>query len=471
MSRQGPVQIKRTSAAADSDAAGRVLQRKCACGNHTVAGGTCAECAKATERSWAKVKHPRLSTEVPPIVHQVLRSIGESIDPQTRTFMASRFGHDFSRVRVHTNAEAAASARAVNALAYTVGSHVVFGHGQYAPHSAAGRRLIAHELAHGIQQRFATPALDGLHIDDASSSAEREGSKAADAVMSGNAPHLTRRETVLARQTPTAEQPASLPTAPTYGVTPEPTTTERGDSPGPGHPLPRVPPCPLGITGPKEVNHYCAAYVPSDAASCGTFPAPNITLTATGAAAGKTLTWDVVDGAKLASIVGATKGDKVDIKGDDASVTKEDVAIRVSDGTCAARHTITVRKPTKMTAAQSPSSGPAFIKTLVTYTVKDQFDGAMGAGICCDETITVCSRSHQISPTFGDAATDSSGQVNDNLSASVASGSLPASLCVKLDQVITAGGCGPLLHNTILFRPAGITLTPGAGCAAGDPCP
>jgi hypothetical protein len=123
-----------------------------------------------------------------------------------------------------------------------------------------------------------------------------------------------------------------------------------------------------------------------------------------------------------------------------------------------------------MVAAQSPSSGPSFIETLVTYTVKDQFGDAMGADICLDETITVCARSHPISPTFGDAPTNAQGQATDHLRVSVATGTLPAAFCIKLNQTITAGGCGSLLHNTILYQPAGITLTPGAGCAVGDPC-
>jgi hypothetical protein len=67
--------------------------------------------------------------------------------------MEPRFGHDFSRVRVHTGTQAAESAQAVNALAYTVGQDVVFGAGRYAPHTHEGRRLIAHELTHVIQQQ------------------------------------------------------------------------------------------------------------------------------------------------------------------------------------------------------------------------------------------------------------------------------------------------------------------------------
>ena len=89
---------------------------------------------------------------IPPIVHDVLRASGQPLDTATRAFMEPRFGQDFSRVRVHTDARAAESARAVNALAYTVGRDVVFGAGQYAPGTPEGHRLIAHELAHVMQQ-------------------------------------------------------------------------------------------------------------------------------------------------------------------------------------------------------------------------------------------------------------------------------------------------------------------------------
>jgi hypothetical protein len=78
--------------------------------------------------------------------------------------MEARLGHDFSRVRVHTDARAAESARSVNARAYAVGPHIVFGAGRYAPGSAAGRGLLAHELAHVAQEPFCRAAEDGLVV-------------------------------------------------------------------------------------------------------------------------------------------------------------------------------------------------------------------------------------------------------------------------------------------------------------------
>ena len=93
---------------------------------------------------------------MPPIVQEVLHSPGQPRDAQTRAFMEPRFGHDFSRVQVHTGAHAAESASAVNALAYTAGRDVVFGAGQNAPQSLTGKRLLAHELTHVVQPRTST---------------------------------------------------------------------------------------------------------------------------------------------------------------------------------------------------------------------------------------------------------------------------------------------------------------------------
>lgn len=69
-----------------------------------------------------------------------------------------------------------------------------------------------------------------------------------------------------------------------------------------------------------------------------------------------------------------------------------------------------------------------------------------------DETVTVCGTSNPMTGGFGDAPTDASGQVSDDLEVSAAGG-IPDALCIELDQVLTAGGCGPLLHNTIVYQP------------------
>lgn len=88
---------------------------------------------------------------VPPIVNEVLSSSGQPLDPVTRTFMESRFGHNFKNVKVHTSYKSAISADGINAKAYTIGRDIYFGSGQYQPTSLSGLKILAHELAHVVQ--------------------------------------------------------------------------------------------------------------------------------------------------------------------------------------------------------------------------------------------------------------------------------------------------------------------------------
>jgi hypothetical protein len=186
-----------------------MLQRKCDCGNHTVAGGECGECAGKKRALQRQAARRQALPKAPPIVYDVLRSPGQSLDAGTRKSMESRFSsdfshvrlspgarepmleglaigqandvhereadriaervvrgppsdatapaaaqsrHDFGQVRIHTGSTAAESARAIGARAYTVGHDIVFGAGEYAPHTGTGRRLLAHELTHVVQQ-------------------------------------------------------------------------------------------------------------------------------------------------------------------------------------------------------------------------------------------------------------------------------------------------------------------------------
>ena len=175
-----------------------VLQRKCACGGSAGPEGECEECRQNAmslqRRAGGGGSAP---AAVPPIVHNVLRSPGQPLDTATRAFMEPRFGHDFrrirvhpepgpatrivpasdgsemeaerlsdsivrgkaastafdfSRIRIHADSAAGDSARAIDSLAYTAGHHIVFGPGQYRPDTADGRRLLAHELVHTVQQ-------------------------------------------------------------------------------------------------------------------------------------------------------------------------------------------------------------------------------------------------------------------------------------------------------------------------------
>jgi hypothetical protein len=170
-----------------------LLQRKCACGNQTVAGGECEACGKTRlELQRRAVDKQSEHSKVPPIVDQVLRSSGQPLDTTTRAFMEPRFGHDFSGVRVHTDANAAESATAINALAYTVGPHLAFARGQYTPQTPKGLGLIAHELTHTLQQSKVAPS-DTLSVHN-NPNAEREAEHNSAQVL-GHQPTLTAGHT------------------------------------------------------------------------------------------------------------------------------------------------------------------------------------------------------------------------------------------------------------------------------------
>jgi len=118
----------------------RLVMRRCACG----CGGK-SKCASLAAG--------RARTAVPEQVEDVLRSAGQPLATADRMEFERRYGHDFGRVRIHADARAADSARALDAQAYTVGPHVAFGAGRYAPGTRQGRDLLAHELAHVVQQQ------------------------------------------------------------------------------------------------------------------------------------------------------------------------------------------------------------------------------------------------------------------------------------------------------------------------------
>jgi hypothetical protein len=144
------------------------LQRRhCAC------GGGCPNCGGS-------------NSAPPPIVHDTLRASGVPLEISVRGDMERRFGRDLSDVRVHTDSQAAQSAHAVNALAYTVGPHIAFGAGRYAPHTVAGRRTLAHELTHVLQQRGASSD-SPLRIGPSGDASEQEAERVAASVATGAA--------------------------------------------------------------------------------------------------------------------------------------------------------------------------------------------------------------------------------------------------------------------------------------------
>jgi hypothetical protein len=121
---------------------GGVLRRK---------GAACEEEAQAL-RTKLDGRPETAAQDATGVVHQALRSPGQPLDASTRAYFEPRFGRSFSEVRVHVDTNAAASARAVNALAYTVGSDIVFGQDRYMPGTSEGKGLLAHELTHVVQQ-------------------------------------------------------------------------------------------------------------------------------------------------------------------------------------------------------------------------------------------------------------------------------------------------------------------------------
>jgi hypothetical protein len=179
------------------------LQRKCACSGSASAAGECEGCSRQHLSLQRSTRNPALETQnsagVPPIVHDVLRSPGQPLDAVTRNFMEPRFGHNFSDVRIHADTRAAQSAASVDALAYTVGKNIVFAAGQYEPGSAPGRRLLAHELAHTIQQvDHGASAPQRLSVGHSNDALEKQADAMADYVVSPSAadpaPAVLRKE-------------------------------------------------------------------------------------------------------------------------------------------------------------------------------------------------------------------------------------------------------------------------------------
>lgn len=147
-----------------------LLQRKCASDNHKMNDGECGE--------WSEKTHTL----------QRLRSSGQPLDPTARHFVEPRFGHDFSQVRVHTDSKAAETAQAVNALAFTVGQNIHFGAGEYHPESRGGMRLLAHELAHTVQQEGVDAGVQRFSPDWSATENDRlehEADHAAEEVVAG----------------------------------------------------------------------------------------------------------------------------------------------------------------------------------------------------------------------------------------------------------------------------------------------
>ncbi|MBA3946493.1 MAG: DUF4157 domain-containing protein, partial [Herpetosiphonaceae bacterium] len=210
----GFLKPQRANVRSDTTAPTALLQRACSCGQHVSNGGECAECRTKRLGLQRQATDHTNAAAIPSSVHDVLRSSGRPLDTATRALMEPRFGHDFSHVRVHTDAQATESARAVSALAYTVGQNVVFGAGQYEPGTIVGKRLMAHELTHVVQQAGATGQLGGISVPG--DQGEREADHVA-ALVTGGGDATVRSPSGALRM---RRQGDSLPPVPNLQLTP-----------------------------------------------------------------------------------------------------------------------------------------------------------------------------------------------------------------------------------------------------------
>src|SRR5262249_26939685 len=177
-----------------------MLRRKCAC---APGGEHCDLCPN-------EVGGGNAPSAIPDVVHDVLSSPGERLDHATRTLMEPRFGRDLSHVRVHADSNAAESARAVNALAYTVGRDVVFAAGKYSPSTSEGRGLLAHELTHVVQQAAGAASSRAVSIST-SREPEIEADRMAAGILRSQAPVSTH-----------TSAPGQIQRQPAAGATPTP---------------------------------------------------------------------------------------------------------------------------------------------------------------------------------------------------------------------------------------------------------
>jgi hypothetical protein len=154
----------------------------------------CESCAEEEERIQRKQAQRQIvARPVSGLVHEVVRSPGQPLDPETLAYFQPRFRRDFSMVRVHSDGAAQQSARDLRAHAYTVGHNIVFGAGAFAPGMGEGRRLIAHELAHVVQQ---TGASAGVALQRDSKKEEKPVAQDVAVLLSPDKNFVTRATTI-----------------------------------------------------------------------------------------------------------------------------------------------------------------------------------------------------------------------------------------------------------------------------------
>lgn len=190
-----------------------IIQRKCACGGTPGPSGLCPSCEQKKKEVVQRKSAGGSGVAVPAMVSSVISSPGRPLDTSTRSNLEGKFGQDLGKVRVHTDSRAAESAKALNAHAYTVGQNIVFDRGKYDPVSPGGKHLLAHEVAHTIQQGgLQRSAVDSLEVSPEYSALEHEADRAADSVVSGrSAPVIAKATHPMVSRQPTTQVTTSGP--------------------------------------------------------------------------------------------------------------------------------------------------------------------------------------------------------------------------------------------------------------------
>jgi len=244
--------LAKQTAKPSPDKAG-IVHRACACGRRHTGIGPCTECQKKrVARLPCDARRVRKNGPVPPLVREVLRTPGVPLSAPVRATFDPRFGRDFSQVRVHTDARAAAAAAAIEARAFTVGRHIVFGAGEFAPDRPEGTHLLAHELTHVVQQDQTSSLVpEDLELAPSSDPAEQEAVAVADRFMHGAAATLSS-ESIAQEITPSGSGPA-VQRADRPSSAPTPTSTPSPPS------APTVKPPENGVCGPNLTKPISAA--------------------------------------------------------------------------------------------------------------------------------------------------------------------------------------------------------------------
>jgi hypothetical protein len=188
-------------------------------------------------------------------IAKVLDSSGTALPETVRSFMGPRFGVNFETVRIHADTVAAQSARALAALAYTVGSHVVFRDGEYQPGSSAGQRLLAHELTHVVQQRgpghggrlagasasrVRKGQTDGLVVNQPGDRYEQEADRVAEQIMQSPDAGAGRSPAAAGDSGTDSAHPVQLPVDATHWLQRQPSATP-GEIEMPGDDFSQIP--------------------------------------------------------------------------------------------------------------------------------------------------------------------------------------------------------------------------------------